>query len=64
MRDSQARPSLPKAVGLFICFLVPLLYNLLVGPLILKPRLSSTVYALVGYVDLPLVFLAWMNQAQ
>ena len=36
-------------IGLFISLIVPLLYSLLVGPLLLEPHLNSTVYALIGF---------------
>ena len=49
MKDSRARPSLPTGVGLFISLLVPLFYNLIVGPIFLEPRLDATSYTLIGY---------------
>lgn len=49
MTNGQARLSLPTAIGLSISLLVPLFYNLLVGPLLLEPRLNGTSYALIGF---------------
>jgi len=49
VKDDRVRLSLPTVTGLAVSLVVPLFYNLVVGPRFLQPRVDGATYALIGF---------------